>query len=65
MIFMNETAITALYCRLSVEDGVSGESGSIAHQKAILAAYARGHGFPNPQFFIDDGYSGTTFAEVR
>ncbi len=61
MIFMNETAITALYCRLSVEDGVSGESGSIAHQKAILAAYARGHGFPNPQFFIDDGYSGTTF----
>ena len=53
--------ITALYCRLSQEDALEGESNSISNQKHILEAYAREHRFPNPVFFADDGYSGTDF----
>ena len=53
--------ITALYCRLSQEDERLGESLSIENQKRILEAYAKEHRFPNPVFFIDDGYSGTDF----
>ena len=53
--------ITALYCRLSQEDARLGESLSIENQKAILLEYAKKNYFPNPVFFVDDGYSGTTF----
>ena len=57
----NEAKITALYCRLSQDDGREGESNSISNQKEILLAYAQRNNFPNPQFFTDDGFSGTTF----
>jgi DNA invertase Pin-like site-specific DNA recombinase len=53
--------ITALYCRLSQEDERLGESLSIENHKRILEAYAKEHRFPNPVFFVDDGYSGTDF----
>ena len=53
--------ITALYCRLSNEDSLDGESNSIQNQRRILSDYARERKFPNPVFFIDDGYSGTDF----
>jgi DNA invertase Pin-like site-specific DNA recombinase len=53
--------ITALYCRLSQDDGIDGESNSISNQKEILMQYARQHKLPNPRFFVDDGISGTTF----
>ena len=53
--------ITALYCRLSQDDGREGESNSIANQKDILLAYAKEHGLLHPTFFVDDGVSGTTF----
>ncbi len=53
--------ITALYCRLSQDDGREGESNSISNQKEILLQYAKQHGFLHPEFFIDDGVSGTTF----
>lgn len=53
--------ITALYCRLSQDDGREGESNSISNQKDILQAYARQKGFLHPEFFVDDGISGTTF----
>ncbi len=53
--------MTALYCRLSQDDGIEGESNSISNQKEILMAYAKSHNLPNPRFFIDDGISGTTF----
>lgn len=53
--------ITALYCRLSQDDGREGESNSISNQKDILMAYAKKHGFLHPEFFVDDGISGTTF----
>lgn len=54
--------ITALYCRLSRDDEQEGASGSIKNQQSILEKYARDNGFPNPRVFIDDGWSGTTFA---
>lgn len=36
----NEAKITALYCRLSQDDGREGESNSISNQKEILLAYS-------------------------
>lgn len=53
--------ITALYCRLSQEDELQGESNSITNQKLILQKYAEEHRFPNIQFYVDDGYSGANF----
>ena len=47
--------ITALYCRLSQDDALDGESNSITNQKALLSKYAAEHGFRNIQFFVDDG----------
>ena len=61
--------ITALYCRLSVEDlkedkkgGKEDESNSIQNQQIMLMEYAKSQHFPNPTFFIDDGYSGVDFS---
>lgn len=56
-----QNEITALYCRLSQEDDLSGESNSITNQKAILQKYAEENRLPNPQYYIDDGYTGTNF----
>ena len=56
-----QNKITALYCRLSQDDGREGESNSIVNQKALLSEYARKHRFKNLKFFVDDGYSGTNF----
>ena len=53
--------ITALYCRLSQDDALDGESNSITNQKALLSKYAAAHGFRNTMFFVDDGFSGTNF----
>lgn len=53
--------ITALYCRLSRDDELQGDSNSIKNQKAMLEKYANDNGFKNIQFFVDDGYSSTTF----
>jgi len=57
----NESKITALYCRLSRDDELQGDSNSIINQKAILQKYADGNDFANTQAFVDDGYSGTNF----
>ena len=61
MLKQAENKITALYCRLSQDDGREGESNSISNQKEILSQYARANGFHNTMFFVDDGISGTTF----
>ncbi len=53
--------ITALYCRLSNDDDLQGESNSITNQKAILKKYADDNGLGNTQFYVDDGFSGTNF----
>ena len=59
---MNKSdTMTALYCRLSQEDALDGDSNSIINQKAILSKYAKDNQYPNPQFYIDDGWSGTNF----
>ena len=56
-----EDKITALYCRLSRDDELQGDSNSIKNQKTILKKYADDNGFINTEFFVDDGVSGTTF----
>ena len=56
-----QTPITALYCRLSRDDELQGESCSIQNQRRILEAYAAEKGFKNAQFFVDDGWSGANF----
>ena len=53
--------ITALYCRLSNDDDLQGESNSITNQKAILKKYADDNGLGNTVFYVDDGFSGTNF----
>lgn len=53
--------ITALYCRLSRDDELQGESNSISNQKRILETYCREHNLLNWQFFVDDGWSGANF----
>ena len=53
--------ITALYCRLSRDDELAGDSNSIVNQKSILKKYADDNGFHNTLYFVDDGFSGTNF----
>ena len=52
---------TALYCRLSQDDGIEGDSNSIQNQKTILQKFAEDHHFPSPCFYVDDGFSGRNF----
>ena len=58
---LNNDKITALYCRLSKDDGTNNESMSISTQKTMLKDYAKRNGFLNCQFYVDDGYSGTNY----
>lgn len=58
---IDTSKITALYCRLSCDDQLQGDSNSIIHQKEILKKYADDNGFGNIEFFVDDGFSGTNF----
>ena len=53
--------MTALYCRLSRDDGSEGDSNSVTNQKKMLKKYAKEHGFTNTRYYIDDGYTGTNF----
>ena len=46
----DEVRITALYCRLSQDDGREGESNSISNQKAILSDFAQKNGFSRTMF---------------
>lgn len=56
-----ERRTTALYCRLSKDDDMLGESVSVKTQKLILEKYAVEHGYYKYEFYVDDGYSGTDF----
>lgn len=55
------TGITALYCRLSRDDGTESESNSIANQKKLLSQKAKELGISNAKHYCDDGYTGTNF----
>ena len=57
----NQVGITALYCRLSRDDGMEGDSNSVANQKKLLAKYCKENGFENIKYYVDDGYTGTNF----
>ena len=56
-----QTGITALYCRLSRDDGTDGDSNSVANQKRLLNQKAKELGLGNTKFYVDDGYTGTNF----
>ena len=60
----------ALYLRLSRDDmeegGAKSESNSIANQRELLRSFVKSQ--PDMQIFdiyVDDGYSGANFVEVR
>ena len=57
----SQEKITAIYCRLSRDDDLAGDSNSIIHQKDMLTRYARERNFPNVSVYSDDGWSGTNF----
>lgn len=58
---LGQQKITILYCRLSNEDALDGESNSIQNQRELLTRYAEEHGLTNTKILVDDGYSGTNF----
>ena len=57
----DKIGITALYCRLSRDDGMDGESNSIVNQKNLLLQKAKEKGLTDTKFYVDDGYTGTNF----
>ena len=59
--FAYKLKITALYCRLSRDDGVEGDSNSVANQKKLLKRFAKENGLTNTRYYVDDGYTGTNF----
>ena len=62
MLVSNEkTYNCALYCRLSKDDDLQGESNSIKNQKEILKQYTKENNLNIYDIYVDDGYSGTTF----
>ena len=59
--YTNKKYITALYLRLSKDDGDKEESESISNQRKILRAFAKENKIIVYDEYIDDGYSGTNF----
>ena len=53
--------ITAIYCRLSRDDGTETESNSIGNQKKMLTQKAKELGLTNTKYYVDDGFTGTNF----
>ena len=52
----------AAYLRLSSDDGDKSESNSISNQRNIIKQYIKNNNLNvNANYYIDDGYSGTTF----
>jgi len=48
----------AIYCRLSKDDDLKGESASIANQRDMLEKYCRKQGWEVVSVYQDDGYTG-------
>ena len=53
--------ITALYCRISLDDGGDNESMSISNQKIMLRDFAEKNGMVQYEYYVDDGYTGRNF----
>lgn len=47
-----------IYCRLSKDDELQGESASISNQREMLTNYCKAQGFTIVDIFQDDGYTG-------
>ena len=58
---IREELNVAIYCRLSREDGDTGESSSIKTQREILVDYANKNNWNVYNIYTDDGYSGGNF----
>ncbi len=61
MITKQQTYNAGIYSRLSAEDNLAGESGSISTQRTLLTQYCKDKGFNIAGHYVDDGYSGTNF----
>lgn len=57
----NNKYIAGLYCRLSKDDDLRGESLSIGTQRAIMLDYCSSQGIEVYKVYVDDGYSGLNF----
>ena len=56
-----EEQYTALYCRLSCDDDLAGDSNSIKNQKMLLKQYADEHRLKDIRYYVDDGFLGSNF----
>lgn len=56
---------TFAYLRLSREEAQTGESASIQNQRMIISNYCAQNGLSLIRTFVDDGWSGGNFVEVR
>ena len=63
-VMTDQQKITILYCRLSNEDKLEGESNSIQNQRELLTRYARDHGYTNLKVLVDDGIPARTFSAL-
>ena len=62
----SELFYTAVYIRLAREDGDKEESDSVGNQRRLLTEYvSRMENFLLYDTYVDDGYSGINFVEVR
>ncbi len=58
---IQEVYKTAIYCRLSSDDGNVGDSSSIQTQKLMLEKYCNEHNFKVVDTYVDDGFSGLNY----
>ena len=58
---MKQQYNTVQYLRLSRDDELKGESGSIETQRDILTQYCKEHNLRIVGGYVDDGWSGTNF----
>ncbi|MCC5910991.1 MAG: recombinase family protein [Clostridiaceae bacterium] len=59
--YQRENYYVGIYCRLSNDDGETGESNSIGNQKSMMMKYVMDKGWDIADIYIDDGYSGLSF----
>lgn len=52
---------TAIYCRLSQDDGMVGDSSSIQTQKMMLEQFVKDNNFVLYDIYVDDGYTGLNY----
>ena len=52
---------TAIYCRLSQDDGLIGDSSSIQTQRMMLEQYSTEHKFKIVNVYVNGGYSGLNY----